>query len=355
MNELKAAGEIHATHYQIDDGWQKGRALQELSLNNRHIQREFWDISEEQLPNGLDNLVNFARKNNVETALWVAPSYNCEYRDWQDFSEILFDFYKKYNIKMFKIDAVKIRTKEAEDNLEMIFKTLRERSNGEIFFNHDTTNGQRPGYFMFLEYGNIFLENRYLHRKAKLPYHPESTLKNLWNLAKYVRPQVLQIEVPNPHIIDYSAYEENQLFAPDVYPPEYWFAIAMFANPLMWLAPSQLPENIKKTFRELIDLHLKFRQQIFEGEVYPIGNEPDGKSITGFISINADGTKGFILLFRELEAAESAKFDIPFINGEISFEKIAGQDGHINYSESGGAEVKIEKPASFILVLSTRL
>ena len=352
IDELAASGEIHATHYQVDDGWQKGRALQELTRNNRHIQPEFWEISKPHLPHGFDNLLHHAQDSNVKLALWVAPSFNCEYRDWQEFADILFGFYKKYNIKMFKIDAVKILTKKAEDNLEKLFHNLRERSNGEIFFNLDTTNGQRPGYFMFLEYGNIFLENRYVCRMTQCSYHPELTLNNLWRLSKYVRPQILQIEIADPDAVFHEMYRQKNITAPDIYPPEYWLAIAMFANPLIWLAPSKLSDGNKKIFREMIDLHLKYRKQIFEEEIYPLGDEPNGKALTGFISTNAAGTKGFILAFREIDAPESAVWDIPFIqNKSVKITRIAGNaGGGISCIGAGKFQVELDKKASYLMV-----
>jgi len=352
LDEIVASGEIHATHYQVDDGWQKGRALRELTTNNRNIQPEFWDISKPHLPNGFEKLLEQAKENDVKIALWVAPSFNCEYRDWQKFTDILFSFYVKYKIKMFKIDAVKIRTKEAEDNLAKLLENLRSRSNGEIFFNLDTTNGQRPGYFMFLEYGNIFLENRYVHREVVCQYHPESSLKNLWKLSKYVRPQVLQIEVANPRATDHEAYAKTELPDPTLYPTEYWIAITMFANPLIWLAPSQLSSSTKTIFRKMIDLHLKYRKQIFEEEIYPIGAEPNGKAMSGFISTNSDGTKGFILVFRELEGPKSATWDIPFIKSlspKIS-EVASNSDGSIKRLKSGKFQVKLAKKASYLML-----
>jgi len=352
LAEIAASGEISATHYQVDDGWQKGRALQELTSNNRNIKPEFWDISKPHLPNGFEKLLEQSHDSDVKIALWVAPSFNCEYRDWQKFADILFDFYERYNIKMFKIDAVKIRTKEAEDNLERLLANLRERSNGEIFFNLDTTNGQRPGYFMFLEYGNIFLENRYVHREAFCPYHPELTLKNLWCLSKYMRPQVLQIEVPNPHAVNHEGYANQQSTAPDIYPLEYWLAISMFANPLIWLAPSQLAGETKKVFRKMIDLHLKYRTQIFKEEIYPVGDEPNSKALTGFISTNADGTKGFILAFREIDGPESAIWDVPIIKSEsLKISELASNTkGEITCLEAGKLQVQLAEKAAYIMV-----
>jgi len=246
---------------------------------------------------------------------------------------------------------VKIRTKEAEDNLEKLFINLRERSDGEIFFNLDTTSGQRPGYFMFLEYGNIFLENRYVCRNTLCSYHPESTLKNLWNLSKYMRPQILQVEVANPNDIDHKIYENKQLTAPDLYPLEYWLAVAMFANPLIWLAPSLLPDDTRKVFRKMIDLHLKYRTQIFEEEIYPIGDEPDGKALTGFISTNHAGTKGFILAFRELEGPETAVWNIPFIKRPVKMNKIAGNtNGEITCLETGKFQVSLAVKATYLMI-----
>ena len=351
MDELAASGEIHATHYQIDDGWQKGRALQELTLNNRKIEADFWEISKPHLPHGFEKLISHAKANGVEPALWVAPSFNCEYRDWQGFADILFDFYKKYDIKMFKIDAVKTRTKEAEENLAKLLGNLRERSNGEIFFNLDTTNGQRPGYFMFLEYGNIFLENRYVHREAHCQYHPESTLKNLWRLTKYMRPQVLQIETADPNLINYDVYEKQNLCAPDKYPLEYWLAISMFANPLIWLAPSKLPAASKKIFREMIDLHLKYRSRIFAEEIYSIGSEPDGESLSGFVAANENGNEGMILLFRELDGPEATVWNVPYIAENIKIREIAGNtQGGIKSIGDNLFEVKMAEKASYMLL-----
>jgi hypothetical protein len=205
---------------------------------------------------------------------------------------------------------------------------------------------------MFLEYGNIFLENRYVHREVVCQYHPESSLKNLWKLSKYVRPQVLQIEVANPRATDHETYAKTELPDPTLYPIEYWLAITMFANPLIWLAPSQLSSSTKKIFRKMIDLHLKYRKQIFEEEIYPIGAEPNGKAMSGFISTNSDGTKGFILVFRELEGPKSATWDIPFIKSPSSkiSEVASNSDGSIKRLKSGQFQVKLAKKASYLML-----
>jgi hypothetical protein len=126
----------------------------------------------------------------------------------------------------------------------------------------------------------------------------------------------------------------------------------MFANPLIWLAPSCLPENRKVIFRKMIDLHLKYRKQIFEEEIYPVGDEPDGKSLTGFLSVNADGTKGFILAFREADGPESVIWDIPFVkSGSLKIKRISGNsEGSIEFLEATQFKISLKEKSSYLMV-----
>jgi len=95
---------------------------------------------------------------------------------------------------------------------------------------------------MFLEYGNIFLENRYVYGSG-IGYHPEDTLNNLWTLSQYVRTQTLQIEIPAHEAVNNDFYIDRNQIQPDLYSAEYWAAIALFANPLLWFAPSVISKE----------------------------------------------------------------------------------------------------------------
>ena len=347
IDELKASQELSATHYQIDDGWQNGKSLARLSVDNCFITNEFWKINLDLLPNGFDNIIAAAEKYNVEPALWVAPSNNCEYRDYREFTEILWNLHKQYGFRMFKIDAMRIRTKTAEDNLEKILKELRERSGGKIYFNLDTTNGMRPGYLMFLEYGNIFVENRYGNFGS--PYHPEITLRNFWKLARYVRAQSLQFEFIDPQTIDPEHYRQNGLNLPTEYDPEYWAAVTMFANPLIWLSPSLLTPELKTTYKRIIELHLKYRKEIFAGEIFPIGHKPNGQAITGFQSYNADTGNGFLIVYRELKAPSAGAFQL-VLGTENKYRLTSLNDDSVDIIKPAGTgeiEVNLQKPGSF--------
>ena len=346
--EMKAAGELCATHYQIDDGWQSGRTLQELEVNNRCADAGFWSINRELLPNGFEPVLECAREAGVKAELWVAPSANRHYRDWRQFADMLYDFHLSYGFENFKIDFVKVRSKEAQDNLENMLRTLRERSEGRIYFNLDTTNGQRPGYFMFLEYGNIFLENRYVCHNWGLGYHPDDTLRNLWNLSAYMRPQSLQIEFTDPGIINREFYERRGGTRPDVYDCSYWAAVAMFANPLVWLAPSLLTEEIRDIYRKMIKLHLKYRHEIFSGEIFPIGDEPSGRSISGLQSHREEDGGGMFIFYCEhqapLEGSIKAMFLEPGLDYELTELTIDGEE--IPAGVVTGAVLRLDFPAT---------
>lgn len=317
IEEMKAAPEVGATHYQIDDAWEEGGALSELVVRNRHITERFWRISRERLNGTFAPIMQAAKEAGIEPGLWMAPSYNCEYQDWKVFAERILELHREYGFRAFKIDAVMIRTSEAEENLRSLLDFVREKTNGTVYFNLDTTNGQRPGYFLFLEYGNIFLENRYVCHTWGVGYHPEKTLRSLWRLAKYMRTQELQIEVPYAGDINPEFYAKKTWVPPQTYPQEYWAAIAMFANPLLWFAPSRVKPEDRGAIRGVMEIHKKYRDTVFAGEILPVGEEPSGKAYTGLLSRNDATGKACLILYREAKAPEeNAEIALPGVRAE---------------------------------------
>jgi hypothetical protein len=337
IDEMNSSGEIGADYYQIDDEWQTGKSLANLQIYNCRVREDFWTISQERLNGSFNNIINAADKAGIKPALWIAPSMNCEYEDWKTQAEQILNFHKEYGFTNFKIDGVLIRSKKAEDNLRALLDHVVEKSNGKVYFNLDTTNGQRPGYFLFLEYGNIFLENRYIHaiRSKPLNYHPEHTLRNLWRLSKYMCPEDLQIEVASPGSVADDVYSPGN--RPDAYSLEYWAAIALFANPLIWTAPSKISAEEKRVFRKMNDLHRKYRDQLADCEIIPIGKEPDGSAVTGFFAKNRKQGKSFLLLFREQNSTdEKSTIALPRMKA-AQWDIIAGI-GSVTGLENGNIE-----------------
>jgi len=350
LREVEAAAEVGATHYQIDDAWQEGGALGEIMVKNCHVTPKFWHVSKDRLGGTLAPVIEAAVRAGVEPGLWMAPSCNCEYRDWRSFADRVLELHREYGLLVFKIDAVLIRTYEAEKNLRNLLEYVRKETDGKVYFNLDTTSGQRPGYFLFLEYGNIFLENRYVCHSWGLGYHPEKALRSLWKLSRYMRPQELQIEVPYAGDIRKEFYESKPWCPPDAYPQDYWAAIALFANPLLWFAPSTVRPEDRAPIRRIMELHRKIRDDVFSGEIFPIGAEPDGKAFTGLHSRNEETNKDFAILYREAGAEnDSAVIELPMTRN-TDWKILAGK-GSIKAEAPGRIRVAMPR-ASWILLES---
>ena len=311
--EIAAAGSLGADTYQIDDGYQHG-GLADMAVHNRKLDRAYWTTRDDLLPEGFKPLIDMAEKSNIKLSLWFAPSVNQEYRDWQTSSDILLDHWKNSGFESFKLDGVIFNTYTAEENFGKLLKNLYERSNGAITVNLDVTNGTRGGLWKFAEYGLIFLENRYCcHRWVTHPYHPCNTLDNVWNLARYCRIQNLQIEVPDPDNLNAERYAGHEFGLPTEYDFNYWAMIPMFASPLLWLTPSRLAPERAAVLAKIMEVQKKYRQFWRDALITTVGNRPDGKSITG---LYADS--GYLLVFREKDAPESATLQLPeFANAEV--------------------------------------
>ena len=352
LKELEGCYKFGITHYQIDDGWQGGGKAIDI-INNKFIDKKFWKVDKNRFPHSFYKISKRAKKLGITLGLWFVPNRNNQYKNYLQDVETILDFYKKFGIKVFKLDAINIQTKEAEENFELFLKETYEKSKNEIFFNFDVTGAldRRPGYFYLLEYGNIFLENRYTNIKndyAEKKYYPYKTLKNLWQLSKYVLPQKLQIEILNISL-NKDQYSEKDILAPFNYDWEYCFGITMFSNPLFWGEISNFPEGALKRLKELILIYNKYRDEIFSSFIIPIGEIPNGFNWTGFIAYPENENKnGFIIVFRE---NNPKKFY------EIYFEKFKNRKISLLYSSSDcnfsylkdSIKIELEKPNSFAL------
>jgi len=342
LEELSAAADLGATHYQLDDRWESGTFMD--ILGNVFTDKSFWEINPALFPRGFGPAVAEARKLGVEFALWFCPSFARLYRDHTEQSEVLLGLWKRHGIRRFKIDGMNLRTKECEDNLEALLRGVREASRGAVAFNLDSTAGPRPGYFMFQEYGNIFLENRYCLKQAPT-YYPWLTLKNLWDLSRFVPSRRLQIEFLN---IDKgaSSYDAKDELAPHNYSHEYVAAIALCASPLAWFAPSQASRKTLARFRTVLDLHKAHRDGIFSGHVFPVGERPSGRSWTGFQSHDPQSGSGYLAVYREYAPKESFEFGLKFLDGRhVSLESLSDKSPAVEADCGGGRGVVVDLPA----------
>ena len=125
-------------------------------------------------------------------------------------------------------------------------------------------------------------------------YYPYWTLRNLWMLSKYVPAEKLQIEFLNKWR-NTDKYK-GEVFAPENYSFEYLFATTLAGQPLAWMEGTNLPEEAF-TLREHTEAYKKFQHDMHSGTILPIGDEPSGRSWTGFQSLKKD--RGYLIVYRE--------------------------------------------------------
>jgi hypothetical protein len=344
LAELEAGARLGVTHFQIDDGWQAGVFTGGNPPGQRHV-GDYWSVHPGRFPRGLAPVATQARKLGIELCLWFAPESADRYAGWHDNADRLVRLWQDFGIRTFKIDGVQVADAAAVRNLTALFDTVLSSTNGQAFFNLDVTAGRRFGYHCLTEYGNLFVENRYTDWSN---YYPHWTLRNLWQLARYLPPQILQIEFLNPWR-NQDKYPEDDPLAPANVPFDYGFAVTLMAQPLAWFEASGLPEEAFAV-APIVQAYRRHQPRLHEGRIFPIGEEPSGTAWTGFQSIRPDG--GYVMVYREhnerqqarlrLRDAGARQLDCRLVLG-------SGADGILDVDSDGSAEFRLPEPFSYAL------
>ncbi|MBP3482932.1 MAG: alpha-galactosidase [Alistipes sp.] len=350
LEELERAARLGITHFQIDDGWQEGKspnsAVARGSFKNIWSNPDYWKPARDKYPNGLAPIMARAKESGIEVGLWFNPSVQNDFEDWRKDAEVLLGLHREYGIRVFKIDGLTIPTKKAETNLRRLFDTVVEQSGGSVMFNLDATASRRGGYHMFNEYGNIFLENRYTDWQN---YYPYRTLRNLWQLSRYVPAERIQTEFLNPWR-NADKYGDDP-FAPSRYGFDYLFATTMAGQPLAWLELANLPDEAYDT-APLIKAYEDVAAEFHSGIILPVGEEPSGRSWTGFQSILSD-TEGYLLLYREATRSDDGVIETFLPEGaKVYMRRIAGygkETERQTAGRKGALRVNLKRDNTFVL------
>ncbi len=338
IEELELCAKLGISHFQIDDGWQTGKSPASIgggSFDNIWESEDYWLPNKANFPDGFTSILKKGKELGIEICLWFNPSYTDNYVNWRKDAEVLAGLYKKYGIRTFKIDGLRIHNKISELRVDSLLNAVQKASGYDAVINLDVTADKRFGYLYKNEYGNIFLENRYTDFGN---YYPYWTLRNLWCLSKYVPAQNLQIEFLNKWRNE-NIYK-NDTFAPKSYDFEYLFAITMMAQPLAWMEAHNLPAEAF-SLGKVIEKYRTIQQDIHKGDILPIGEKPDGRSWTGFQSLQDN--QGYFLVFRELnDQANSmmktwlkpgAKIRLKYLLGNgTDFEVTVNERGEVPFS-----------------------
>lgn len=349
LEEIDRAAELGVDVVQIDDGWQKGRSANSAEAKEKggiwsgfwDADTDFWTPDPERFPNGLEPLLERASKHGMEIGLWYAPDSHEEFENWEKDVDHILTLHRKYGVHHFKLDGITAETVTARRNLAALFKAILDKSEGKIICDLDVTAGKRPGYFGELTTGPLFVENRYTDWHN---YWPHFTLRNLWQLSQWVDPRRLRMELLNNARNDHK-YEGDPL-APSLYPPATLFASVMFSNPLGWFENTGLSDEYIAEVAPLVACWKKHREQLFAGDIFPIGGAPDGVSWTGFFSDGGESKDGYAVIFNEKNSSKSHRFQL-----SRSFKSVVVLSGSGDLKIDGdGVIATIEKPFGYLFV-----
>ncbi|MCX7016348.1 MAG: hypothetical protein NTW86_27965, partial [Candidatus Sumerlaeota bacterium] len=334
IKEIRSCADLGIDVAQIDAGWANGPHVKSLPP---------WAPWPERYPDGWKNLMAAAKEAGVAMGLWTAARWLMESPD---------DLTSNYDagFRYFKVDITPWDTYEKLYNLTTHARQFELHTNHVGRVNWDITHKDiRVGYYFAREYGNLFLENRRLptanqKNRAWNSYTPFLVLRDAWHVSQYVNLNKVQIDIMNTDLVDPKTSNAK------AYGNSYAFAIAMMSSPLFFQETKFYSEEARAQLRPLIALYKKHRQQMAQGYVFPIGDEPDDASWTGFQTYNPETQSGYLTLFREIDNAETTRrVPLRFLDGKkIQVEDLVTKDNHaIEVDAAGKADFQMDKPASF--------
>lgn len=337
--ELKAAEYIGVDVLQIDDGWEKG-AIADPNHYMDHVWEgyhkaspDYWSVDPIRFPRGLEPVAEQAKQCGVQLGLWFSPDSAEDFANWKADAEILKCLHRQLGARYFKLDGVMLRSKTGDRNFTALTEELSQLG---ICLQLDVTAGDRFGYHYKPHYGILFVENRYTDNDTYFPYR---TLRNLWMLSRVIPSRFLQFEVLNPRR-NAERYGDD-VFAPANYDIDYLFASVMASNPLLWCEMSHLKQEDAAQLRRIIALWSPHRKALFDSDISPIGEEPNGKNCTGFWASNGDS--GYFILLREWNQRGHAEYEIPALAGKkLQTERIASNgEGDCQAAVSPDGKLKV--------------
>ncbi|MCG8582875.1 MAG: hypothetical protein MI866_23360 [Bacteroidales bacterium] len=311
--ELETQKELGIDIQQIDDGWQTKQ----------------WTLREDWYPEGWKNVVEKSEDTGVRIGLWAA-AMPVTY-------EALKQHYDSAGFETYKLDFASLGNHKNMEKLIGKIRKFIKYTDHKVRVNWDLTeNAPRFGYYWAREYGCIYLENRKPDAPVNVVYIPHLVLRDIWHVAKYTninkfQTSIQNIEMTNREVSD--AYLHNH---------PYSVAVGLVGTPLFFQETHNYSQDARDQIKPLLKTYKAHRDEMYNSFVFPIGNEPDNKSWTGFQWVNPDKNTGYLMLFRELHNKNAEqKIALRFMNssnlkltdietGKSSVQQV-NENGEINF------------------------
>lgn len=338
LQEIDVAGDIGIDLVQVDDGWQANRWH-----DGGESPEEQWRLGRTAYPSGWATIKAKAQERGVSLGLWC---------DGDDIPiETLLDHVRSGGFRHVKFDFYRTDTYELIELLRNSAKRLHTDIGHPVRVNWDVTgiDSKQQGCFYGREYGNLWYQNQKQHLPDHVLYRPYRVLRDFWLLSHYVNANQLQVPVQNVDAVYATGTNAGD------HSHGYAFAIALMGAPVFFQELKYLSTEAQRKIGDLLSLYKGIRSELAEGFVYPIGDEPNDGSWTGF-QCHRDATDdGFLLVFREMGNAQGeCRLPLHFCaNKSLCLRDLLDQEGErrtVRVPADGRVEFKIEHPGGWRLL-----
>ena len=330
LEEIKSQADLGIDVQQIDDGWQNPPPIVCTDTKT-------WrpDKHKNRYPEGWKNVRKAAEDQKIKLGLWAMDKISLKDLIWN---------YNQAGFEYFKLDFIHIKNYSQLEALIEKVRSFIEFANHKVRVNWDVTeNPPRVGYFFAREFGNIYLENRKPNNEPVI-YKPYLVLRDAWHVSKYLNLNKFQVTVQNIDRINPKKSDAH------LYNHQYCVSIAFMGSPIFFQETHLYTKQAREEIKKLLALYKEHREEMYKCFVFPIGEEPDNKSWTGFQFYNSDKNSGYITIFRELNNKENKKdIRLKFLT-EKKIKLTNLQTGKIlnsKVSKEGNVTFKIDDPAGF--------
>ena len=291
LKELPLLGELGVDVLQIDDGWQKAGGGPGAS--------GFLP----KYKNGWTDIKAAADKANVRLGLWVAIR-NANVADLnKNLDELGYISWKA------DFEHLASRT-DYENRIAKIREVMKHAWMKTQFTLCPEYDDPRYGWYFAKEYGTIYFQNIQEALPDHLTMVPFQVLRQHWVMTKYFPANKLQVMLQNPKRV--GKYSDGRQHGHG-----YCFAMGLPFEPVFFQSAQYLDAEGRKELKELIAVYKHSRDDIYTSLTFPIGDEPDNASWSGFQMVSTQRNGGHLLVFRELHNAETAhKITLKFLAGK---------------------------------------
>lgn len=337
--ELESQKDLGIDIQQIDDGWQA------VSIRYSDSQKEKegdegnndWHVRKDWYPDGWKNVVAKSEETGVKLGLWgAAQPITLGALKWN---------YDNGGFVTYKLDFADLGTHQQMDELTGKVREFIKYTNHKVRVNWDLTeNAPRYGYYWAKEYGCVYLENR----KPKVPqnaiYVPSLALRDIWQLSKYTNVNRFQTSIQNIDMVD---KERSDAY---LYNHPYCVAIGLVGTPLFFQETHFYSKSAKDEIRPVLENYKQHRNSMFNQYVFPIGDDPDNNSWTGFQWIDSNKRSGYLMIFRELNNQDD---EMPIALRFIKSKRLEitnlmdGSSNEVQVDAHGKYTLTINRPADY--------